>query len=493
MNRREFLRYSAMLTAASAFPSLSGCGDEDTTDRYRPRCTKDTILLTNASIIDVYTGKVRSENRILIKDGRIRALLTGQESGIFRDCELDLEGAYVTPGLINAHCHISIPCTFSLLRKDTMEALPRQIERNAEECIRHGVTTVRDMLAVSNWVQGVKEKIARGDLVGPRILTSFAIEIFGGYFWLLGVLAGDERYHKMANTPQQAVNAVNAAIEHGADLIKISQEDESRAQFYPAPSKMNLEIMAAICGEAARHDIPVAVHNFGTEGLRKGLDAGVTSMEHVFLDRELTAEEIARTLDKNIWIVPTVSAGFACSWETNRDPEWDEGNKAMVKEERGRLLPNLIPEYCEPAIAASLLEDFSRYSDPDSFDQPHLTDVRMESFRTYLTHGISNVQTLYDAGARFGCGNDGGLIFVAPGAIGLEMYLLQKFGMDTASILRMATLHNAQLLGLENEIGSIEKGKVADLAVFRKDPLDTFENAFNPVMVFQGGRLVFSS
>ncbi len=87
----------------------------------------------------------------------------------------------VTPGFINAHCHMSMPCTVSGLGQGLARSLTRQIERNAEECIKHGVTTVRDMAAISYWVHVLKNKISDGQVVGQRIITSFLLDVSNGY------------------------------------------------------------------------------------------------------------------------------------------------------------------------------------------------------------------------------------------------------------------------------------------------------------------------
>jgi len=82
------------------------------------------------------------------------------------------------------------------------------------------------------------------------------------------------------------------------------------------------------------------------------------------------------------------------------------------------------------------------------------------------------------------------LIF--PGAMTLEMTLLEELGIPPEEILKMATYNNARLLGLSGEIGSVEKGKVADLVILEKNPFETVRNTNHPKMVLQKGRLVYS-
>ncbi len=150
MNRREFLKFSALLAMASAASPLPATAWA--TPRYiKPDPLTDPdekLLLTNASIIDVHTGMLREENQILIQNGRIADLFLDSGSEVTADYTVDIDGAYVTPGLINAPCHISMQPSLSL---DSIFKLMlfgnRQVERNAEECIKHGVTTVRDMAA----------------------------------------------------------------------------------------------------------------------------------------------------------------------------------------------------------------------------------------------------------------------------------------------------------------------------------------------------------
>jgi hypothetical protein len=114
MNRREFLKYSAFLAAAATLPTLMSC--EEMTPRYvKPDplvFPGGKLLLTGVSVVDVTTGLVLPR-KILIQNGRILGVFEPGATGIAGDRTVDLGGAYMIPGLINAHCHMSIPCTVS--------------------------------------------------------------------------------------------------------------------------------------------------------------------------------------------------------------------------------------------------------------------------------------------------------------------------------------------------------------------------------------------
>ncbi len=149
-------------------------------------------------------------------------------------------------------------------------------------------------------------------------------------------------------------------------------------------------------------------------------------------------------------------------------------------------------EYLEPTSAKGAFKASKRFNNPNSLLMKRFVLPRFAKTMTgRINHLIYNIKSLYKAGATMGCGNDGNGMFVFPGAMGFEMYLNEIIGIKAADVIKMATINNARLLGMENEIGSVEVGKIADIAVFGKNPLETTRNLFNPTMVFQGGKLVY--
>jgi imidazolonepropionase-like amidohydrolase len=500
MNRREFLKYTALMAAAAASPSLISCDDigyDGSAYYVKPQPLvrpEEMLLLTNGNVIDVVAGNV-ANGHILLQNGRILDVFDHSPEVVTADRRLDLKGAYVSPGLINAHCHITMPTTVSGIGRGLIRAIVRQGERNAEECIKHGVTTIRDMAALGAQVHQLRAKIADGTVVGPRIISSFVLDVPRGYLdsMIEGFgLLGDRRYYMRVQNPADGIEGVDRAGEAGAGLVKVSHQDEPFTNILPDPQHMDDEIMMAICNRARELELPVALHHTCTEGLRKGLKAGVNSFEHIACNEILTPTQIAE-LGKS-WLIPTISVGYALSWQTDDDTaaEWDNGLKAQFVAARAKYMIDFAYDYAEQPIAEAIEQEYYNYCDPSFFSRPHFgLTVNMDATDTILDIGIENLLLCYNAGVKMGCGNDGGIPFDYPGAIGLEMNLLQMVGLAPMDILRMATLNNAEIIGMADQLGSIEPGKIGDLAIFANNPLENFENAYHPTMVFQDGVLAY--
>ncbi|MBU0991090.1 MAG: amidohydrolase family protein [Proteobacteria bacterium] len=503
MNRREFLKYSALLGLSTVSPFLfTGC-DTSRYEKPLPLTTPDEkLLLANASILNVHTGTFFQETKLLIQNGKIAGIFHENDNSITPDYTLDLKGAYILPGLINAHCHMTGPGGFPWPGGGSLLSyLGRQSERNAEECIKHGVTTVRDMLDLLALREPLEKNIAQKKVVGPRIINSFALEVDCGYLNGSLVFAGlsptgvgNPNTVRVVNSPEEAIKAVKMAVDRGADFIKIAHQEKTLAKPLPNPREMSFDIAKAICDEANRQGLIVAIHHTDTNGLHKGLAAGVTTLEHMSCDRALTEYEIEEIINRQLYTIPTASVGYAIDWETNDDSGWDEGLRAECKKLRAELMPVLLPEYLERELVAPTLYTYKKYTNPDYFDSlEYLIGVNVDATDTILTHGLDNYIRLYEAGAKLGCGNDGGIPFISPGGLGLELYLGEVIGINQKDLIKMATINNAEIIGMENEIGSIEDGKIADLVIFEKNPLETLRHTFNPVYVFQNGELAFKA
>ena len=492
MNRRQFLQLAAVVTAGAATDSCARL-----TPRYAPPAKltrpEEKLLLKNASVVDVVRGTVESRRLVLLREGRIAEVL-GPESvgGMAADREIDLGDAFLCPGIINAHCHMTLPGGISL-GPGLFLVYKRQLERNAEECVKHGVTTVRDMLALSDFLVELNEKISRGEIVGPRISSCCAMDVEGGYGDKMAWFARQQFWQEV-NRPEEGREAVRLAADSGADFIKLFQQP--RELFLPGKNLpvMQTELIQTIREAAERRGLYVAVHHTEKAGLLKCLDGGVRTLEHMTTDTLLTEEDVGRIAAGGQILVPTASVAFALAYEKHGDPNWGKGFSPRIAEERARELPGLIEEFCEPELVPGSLRFFRKLSNPESFEHWHLLPWPDPSVMNAAANfGSTNTRLLQEAGVTFGCGNDGGVPLIFPGAMGLEMVLLQEQGIKPAEVLKMATIHNARLLRMEKDLGTVEKGKIADLVVFEKNPLEDLYATLKPRQVFQSGRLVFSA
>jgi imidazolonepropionase-like amidohydrolase len=189
--------------------------------------------------------------------------------------------------------------------------------------------------------------------------------------------------------------------------------------------------------------------------------------------------------------VSTGSVAFALAYRSPGDELWGDDPLPRLVRERDNLLPGILNEFAEPELAKGALDYHKALSDPAYFAKKQSLPVpAVKFFTAAAVYGSANMKKLYQTGAKFGCGNDGGVPFVFPGAMWLEMTLMQESGVKPAEVLRAATLTNAKILNLERSIGTVNTGRIADLAVFEKNPLEDARNLRKPICVLQAGRVV---
>ena len=292
--------------------------------------------------------------------------------------------------------------------------------RASFNCLREGVTTIRDCGHDDHVRLEWRDSIKNGAIVGPRaIVAGEAINMsYGHASWImLGV-----------DTVDELTREVRRQVHEGYDLIKIVTSHEDLAS--PGGDElavpwMSEEVIRAGVEWAHVAGLPVAGHAIGTEAIRRCLNAGVDSIEHgIYLNKEL-AERMAASGTR---LVPTL-AGY----RQGGDPSWG----APIPWKRYRALSEL-----------------------------HVGSAR---------HAV-------DAGVQILVGSD------VSGTMGEELEILcNEVGMGTEAALRAATIEAARAFGIDGETGSIEAGKVADLAVVRGNPLANISDIRNVEQVYVKG------
>jgi imidazolonepropionase-like amidohydrolase len=268
MNRNYLVAVTVLVLTAVAYPAFAADG---------------SYALTNANLFDGVNERITENVTVLVNDGRIERIATGDVNVPRGYTVIDIEGNFLMPGMIDVHTHID------------------SIER-AKRALDSGVTTVRSASVSAYQDIGLRELVRSGKLAGPEVLAA------GVYVTPnLGAAAlADPRLVELfdgVNSDDDLRRLVNINIDRGVDVIKTRgtqraglPNTDPRQQVY---TERQLRIVVE---EAAKHDIPVLVHAHGDEGARAAVLAGARSIEH---GTYLKTETLQLMKEHGTWFVPT--------------------------------------------------------------------------------------------------------------------------------------------------------------------------------------------
>jgi imidazolonepropionase-like amidohydrolase len=403
------------------------------------------MAIKAARLFDGKSESTISDAVVLVEGGRITA--AGSGLAVPAGARLvDLGDATLLPGFIDAHVHITDESSDDW-NADTVAGLrrtiPEQTLRAAEfarRTLMAGFTSVRDVGSSDYIDVGLRNAIATGLTIGPRMLVSVhALGARGGHCDNNGFPY--ERFgsepgiaNGIASGPDQFRDAVRFQVKYGADVIKVCATGGvlSLGDDVGAPQLTQSE-MDALVDEAHRLGRKTAAHAHGAEGAKVAIRAGIDSIEHgSFLD-----DEAVRLMkEKGTYLVPTLMAG-----------EYAGGRKAR------RKYP---PEIAEKAARA--------------------LEGRSQAFRRAVA-----------AGVKIAFGTDSA---VSPhGQNAEEFALLVEHGLSPAAALR-TTGTAAALMGIDRMVGTIEAGKQADLVGVPGDVLRSISTTEHVRFVMKGGKIV---
>lgn len=398
------------------------------------------LTIHAGKMVDSVSGKVREAVTIRVEGERIAAV----QPGYLGDPDIDLTDAFVSPGWIDSHVHISMeqgPSRF--LEGFTLEPADFALRAVpfAERTLLAGFTTVRDLGAAHGLALSMRDAIAAGHIPGPRIFAAGkSLATTGGHAdpsnGLREALRGDPGPAEgVVNGPDDAYKAVRARYKEGADLIKITATGGvlSQAKSGQNPQFTEAEL-DAIVAAAADYGLRVAAHAHGAEGMRRAVAAGVHSIEHgTFMSDEV----MALMKRKGAWYVPTIAAGKFVAEKAELEGYFSE----VVRPKAA-------------AIGPVIEQTFAR---------------------------------AYQAGVPIAFGTDSG---VSPhGENWKEFLYMAEAGMPVIEAIQSATKSAAELLNAWQDLGSIEPGKYADIIALSGDPRQDVQ-AFEQVrFVMKGGKV----
>jgi imidazolonepropionase-like amidohydrolase len=360
------------------------------------------------------TGSAAKDSSIIsLSDGRILSSSDGELPQLEHDdVVIDATGKWIVPGLFNLHEHLTyrelVGPTFSSIGREVTDATIIAV-RNAMNALSRGWTTVVDMGAAHGVALAVKNAIDRGELAGPRVLAvGNPVCITGGHASQARAIAVE------ADGVDGCRRAARGNLKAGADLLKAMASHDP----YCMPgggehtrAEMSPEEIRAIFDEARRWGKLTTAHVMGTEAINNVLDAGIDIVHHGIY---LNDDHALRMVDNATVYCPTLSA-------------YDR-------------------QTMHPAFARG--EDWAAAHGP--LVKPH-----RQSIRTAVARGVKIV-----------IGTD------STGGYAEELALLREAGMSPMETILASTRNGAEALGISDQIGTIEPGKLADIVIVDGDPLE---------------------
>lgn len=374
----------------------------------------------------LFSGKnenVEKNVAVVVEDNKIvKAAPIGEVNE--KEAEvIDLSDKFVMPGLIDAHVHVNMngAASTDCLNQMTLGEITLLSMANAQSDLMAGFTTIRDEGAAGFTDVAVRDAINKGMITGPRmVVAGIALSSTGGH--------GDAHYSpdieggtfgQIINSPDEARKAARYTFKYGADQIKLmatggvmSFGDE------PGAPELSFEEMKAALDVANSRGKISSAHAHGAEGIKNAIRAGITSIEHGMLIDE---EGMKMLKEHGTYLIPTIIAAYQIveAGKKGALPAWMVEKAALCLEKHGEHLKKMLA-----------------------------------------------------MGVKIGFGTDSGTAFNRHGEQAFEFELMTRYGFTPIQTLLAATKVNSELLKMQNQIGSIEENKLADIVAFDRSPLE---------------------
>jgi imidazolonepropionase-like amidohydrolase len=389
------------------------------------------IVLTRATVIDGTGAPPQKDITIVMENGRIRDMGPSPKISTPAGATvLDLTGKFIVPGIINTHGHVG-----------------EKTEPQLRQYALYGVTTATSMQTDPDEVVQVREAQKRGELRGARVST------------VKYRFAPDPE----VVTPEQARAKVDQTVAAGADYIKIWVDGG-----FGTRAKLTPEFCAAVLEQARKHGKLTFGHAYELTDAKMLVERGLNVLAHNVRDREVDSDFIALLKQRNVTLIPTLirdellfAYGDAPAWID--DPFFLK----FVPPERLAVLKTKIRD--------------------DQLKNPQRALIKAGFEMNRI-----NLKKLSDGGVRIAFGTDSGgaadRFFIQGYSEHREMELMVQSGLTPMQVIQSFSKAASEALGIDKEFGTLAKGKVADLLVLEKNPLDNITNMRSIQTIYLGGK-----
>jgi imidazolonepropionase-like amidohydrolase len=434
MRKNTLWRITCQLALITALYSCNKTPENPATKLVRIReinekeiaSRKSTIAITGATIIDGRGGSPISDGCVVVTDGIISAAGKAADIEIPKNAQIvNARGLTLLPGFIDSHFHL-----------DGVHGLPAQFLQN-------GVTSVRDPGA---WMEAYAEERKSGQPIPRLFLAGPHIDMFPPAY---------PRDAYVVRDADEAVREVNHLADQGASVIKV---------YFRLPPA----IIAAVCKAAHARGIPVTGHLETTEA-KEAIEAGLDGIEHI--------------TSFGLTLVPQREG------EKYRQMVLADNNAR--KQGRYEVWKNIDPDSPATDSLGIFLSGKGTFVSPTlgAFEYQAATGQPTDTARLEGFGKMKKITgKLHRAGARIVVGSHSMITYAETGwAFQREMELLVESGLSPAEVITAGTLQNARFFRIEDRLGSIEKGKQADLILIKGDPLKNISAARNVNKVMLNG------
>jgi imidazolonepropionase-like amidohydrolase len=377
---------------------------------------KSSIIIKNCHIVN--DKSTEEEYNVFIENGIINYISQNDKYNNFPGfnkeiVELDADGMYLMPGLIDCHVHLILNGSKDII--DYVNTTNKNILRknaidNLIKSLSNGITTVRDMGCWDFIVPELKKRMVNSSIKGSRIFAAgHMITSNKGHVKIIA--------REIDGSFKDIKKAVDEQYVNNVDFIKLIISGGLLSQdTSPKITELNDDIIRYVVDEAKKLGLKTAVHAYGDKDVSNSIDAGIWTIEHGLFASKNT---IKKAVKKNVFFVPTLKASYDILEKKDVLPAYMIKNASMV----------------------------------------------LDNVRNVISDMINNH-------VKICFGTDAGTPFNYHGENARELEYLSEFGMSNWDLIKAATVIPSELLGVENFLGKVKEGYKADLIILDSNPLD---------------------